>query len=70
MSTGVPVSFGILTTDTVKQALARAGGKHGNKGEDAALTIIEMVHVLTQATPVPQNVEKLILLLTQISPNF
>lgn len=57
MSTGIPVSFGILTTDTVKQALARAGGKHGNKGEDAALTIIEMVHVLTQATPVPKNVE-------------
>jgi 6,7-dimethyl-8-ribityllumazine synthase len=38
----IPVAFGVLTTDTVEQAEARAGGKHGNKGYDAAMTAIEM----------------------------
>jgi len=38
----VPVAFGVLTTDTVEQAEARAGGVHGNKGFDAAMTAIEM----------------------------
>ena len=42
LDTGVPVSFGILTTDTVDQALERAGLKAGNKGFDAALAAIEM----------------------------
>jgi len=42
----LPVSFGVLTTDDMAQALARAGGGHGNKGYDAAVTAIEMVHVL------------------------
>jgi 6,7-dimethyl-8-ribityllumazine synthase len=42
LETGVPVAFGVLTTDTVEQAEARAGGKHGNKGYDAAMTAIEM----------------------------
>lgn len=42
----MPVAFGILTTDNETQALDRAGGKEGNKGADAALTAIEMVHVL------------------------
>ena len=42
-STGVPVSFGILTTDSVEQAVERAGTKSGNKGWDAALSAIEMV---------------------------
>jgi len=42
----LPVSFGVLTTDDVTQALARAGGGHGNKGYDAAVTALEMVHVL------------------------
>jgi 6,7-dimethyl-8-ribityllumazine synthase len=37
-----PVAFGVLTTDTVEQAEARAGGAHGNKGRDAAMTAIEM----------------------------
>lgn len=41
--TGVPVVFGVLTTDTIEQALERAGTKAGNKGFDAALTAIEMV---------------------------
>ncbi len=40
---GLPVIFGVLTTDTVQQAVDRAGGKHGNKGWDAALTAIEMI---------------------------
>ena len=38
----IPVAFGVLTTDTLDQAEARAGGKHGNKGYDAAMTAIEM----------------------------
>jgi 6,7-dimethyl-8-ribityllumazine synthase len=42
VETGVPVAFGVLTTDTLEQALARAGGEHGNKGYDAAMTAIEM----------------------------
>ncbi len=42
----LPVAFGVLTTDDVTQALARAGGGHGNKGYDAAVTALEMVHVL------------------------
>jgi 6,7-dimethyl-8-ribityllumazine synthase len=46
LSTGVPVIFGILTTDTVEQALNRAGLKAGNKGSDAALAAIEMVNLL------------------------
>ena len=46
LATGVPVVFGILTTDTVEQALNRAGLKAGNKGADAALVAIEMVNLL------------------------
>ena len=42
----LPVAFGLLTTDTMEQALARAGGTHGNKGYDAALTALEMAGVL------------------------
>jgi 6,7-dimethyl-8-ribityllumazine synthase len=45
LSEGVPVIFGVLTTDTVEQALDRAGSKAGNKGWDAALSAIEMVHL-------------------------
>jgi 6,7-dimethyl-8-ribityllumazine synthase len=44
LETGVPVSFGVLTTDSYDQAAARSGGKHGNKGHDAALTAVEMAH--------------------------
>lgn len=43
---GVPVIFGVLTTDTVEQALERAGTGQGNKGYDAAMTAIEMVETL------------------------
>jgi 6,7-dimethyl-8-ribityllumazine synthase len=47
----IPIAFGILTTDTIEQAIERAGTKSGNKGWDAALTAIEMVS-LTQALDV------------------
>src|SRR4051812_5571598 len=43
LQTGVPVAFGVLTTDTIEQAIERAGTKAGNKGWDAALSAIEMV---------------------------
>jgi 6,7-dimethyl-8-ribityllumazine synthase len=46
LDTGTPVVFGVLTTDTLEQALDRAGAKAGNKGAEAAATAIEMVHVL------------------------
>ena len=46
--TGLPVIFGVLTTDTVEQALDRAGAKSGNKGWDAALSAIEMVNLFRQ----------------------
>lgn len=45
LSTGVPVIFGVLTTDTIEQALERAGTKAGNKGSDAALCAIEMARL-------------------------
>jgi 6,7-dimethyl-8-ribityllumazine synthase len=43
--TGVPVAFGVLTTDDLDQALERAGGAEGNKGEDAALAAVEMARL-------------------------
>ena len=46
LETGVPLMFGVLTTDTLEQALDRAGGKHGNKGFDAALAAIETTGLL------------------------
>lgn len=46
METGVPVAFGVLTCDTIEQAVERAGTKSGNKGWDAALTAIEMARLL------------------------
>jgi len=48
LSTGVPVIFGVLTTDTIEQAIERAGTKAGNKGADAAITAIEMVNLLKE----------------------
>jgi len=44
--TGVPVAFGVLTTNTLEQAIDRAGTKGGNKGFDAAMTAIEMANLL------------------------
>ncbi|MGI9022832.1 MAG: 6,7-dimethyl-8-ribityllumazine synthase [Acidimicrobiales bacterium] len=48
LDTGVPVVFGVLTTDTTEAALDRAGGKLGNKGFEAATTAVEMVDLLRQ----------------------
>src|SRR5436305_1159317 len=48
LATGVPVIFGVLTCDTLEQAIDRAGAKAGNKGFEAALTAIEMVNLLRQ----------------------
>jgi len=49
LSTGVPVIFGVLTTDTLEQAMDRAGGRHGNKGWDSAAAAIETAAVLAEA---------------------
>jgi 6,7-dimethyl-8-ribityllumazine synthase len=46
IDTGVPVAFGVLTTNTLEQAIDRAGAKGGNKGFDAAMTAIEMANLL------------------------
>jgi len=46
--TGLPVIFGIITADTIEQAIERAGTKDGNKGRDAALSAIEMANLLSQ----------------------
>ncbi len=46
LDSGVPVGFGVLTTDTIEQAIERAGSKSGNKGADAALSALEMVNLL------------------------
>jgi 6,7-dimethyl-8-ribityllumazine synthase len=46
LETGVPIAFGVITADTLEQAVERAGSKAGNKGWDAALTAIEMAQVL------------------------
>ncbi|MGA2190772.1 MAG: 6,7-dimethyl-8-ribityllumazine synthase [Steroidobacteraceae bacterium] len=46
LETGIPVAFGVLTTDTMEQAVDRAGGKGGNKGADAALAAVEMANLL------------------------
>ncbi|HSP46924.1 MAG TPA: 6,7-dimethyl-8-ribityllumazine synthase [Clostridiaceae bacterium] len=46
LETGIPVIFGVLTTDTIEQAIERAGTKAGNKGFDAAVTAIEMVNLI------------------------
>jgi 6,7-dimethyl-8-ribityllumazine synthase len=43
LEAGIPVVFGVLTTDTIEQAIERAGTKSGNKGADAAMAAIEMV---------------------------
>jgi 6,7-dimethyl-8-ribityllumazine synthase len=52
LDTGVPVVFGVLTTDTIEQALERAGTKAGNKGYESAETALEMVDLLRQ---LPKN---------------
>jgi len=49
LDTGIPVIFGIITADTIEQAVERAGAKDGNKGRDAAVSAIEMVNLLEKA---------------------
>jgi 6,7-dimethyl-8-ribityllumazine synthase len=51
LETGIPIAFGVLTTDTMEQAVDRAGGKAGNKGADAALAAIEMANLLRRLDP-------------------
>jgi 6,7-dimethyl-8-ribityllumazine synthase len=46
LNTGIPVLFGVLTTDTIEQAIERAGSKAGNKGFEAAMAAIEMVNIM------------------------
>lgn len=48
LSTGLPVMFGVVTADTVAQAMDRAGGKHGNKGWDAAAAAADMARVMRE----------------------
>jgi 6,7-dimethyl-8-ribityllumazine synthase len=51
--TGVPVAFGVLTTNTLEQAIDRAGAKGGNKGFDAAMTAVEMANLVRQLRQSP-----------------
>jgi 6,7-dimethyl-8-ribityllumazine synthase len=53
--TGVPVTFGLLTTDTLDQAINRAGAKHGNKGSEAALAAIEQARLYRAIEAAPQG---------------
>jgi len=46
LDTGKPVGFGVLTVDSIEQAIERAGTKAGNKGAEAAMTVLEMVNVM------------------------
>ena len=46
LETGLPISFGVLTVDSIEQAIERSGTKAGNKGVDAAMVAIEMISVL------------------------
>ncbi len=48
MNSGVPIAFGVLTTDSIEQAIERAGTKAGNKGAEAAMTALEMVNLMNQ----------------------
>lgn len=48
LNTGIPVLFGVITTENIEQAIARAGSKAGNKGYDCALSAIEMVNLMEQ----------------------
>jgi len=48
MDTGVPVIFGVITTDTIEQAIERAGTKAGNKGWDSAMSAVEMANLMAE----------------------
>jgi 6,7-dimethyl-8-ribityllumazine synthase len=49
MESGVPIAFGILTVDTIEQGIERAGTKSGNKGWDAAISVVEMINLLKES---------------------
>ncbi len=51
LETGIPIAFGVLTTDSIEQAVERAGTKAGNKGWDAAMAAVEMANLLRAETP-------------------
>ena len=53
LETGIPVLFGILTTDTIEQAIERAGTKAGNKGAETAVAAIEMANLMKQLKEEP-----------------
>lgn len=53
----VPIGFGLLTTDTMAQAEARAGGEHGNKGRDAALAALEMADLLARMDTIDEGLD-------------
>jgi 6,7-dimethyl-8-ribityllumazine synthase len=57
LDTGIPIIFGVLTTDTIEQAIERAGAKSGNKGADAALAAMEMATLFRQV-PAERKSEK------------
>ena len=48
LETNTPIGFGVVTTDTLEQAIERAGSKSGNKGAEAAMSVVEMVNLLNQ----------------------
>lgn len=54
----MPIAFGVLTTDTMEQALARAGGEHGNKGDEAAVTAINMVKLQNDMESSSENINR------------
>ena len=51
LSTGIPTINGVITTETLEQAINRAGAKTGNKGAEAALSAVEMVNLLSKSRP-------------------
>jgi 6,7-dimethyl-8-ribityllumazine synthase len=57
LETGVPVAFGVLTTNSVEQAIDRAGAKGGNKGFDAAMTAIEMANLMIELSKRREDVQ-------------
>lgn len=59
LESGIPIIFGVLTTDNVEQALERAGSKMGNKGSDAALAALEMADLMQQLKPEPSTVSQM-----------
>ena len=48
LQSGIPVMFGVLTTDNIEQAIERAGTKAGNKGTDCAMSVLEMINLMKQ----------------------